>query len=180
MRHSPSRHQPGTDLNALINYFVDLCLLRRAPQDLPASNALFSVLFVANVLVGALLVVGEKLGPALALAESLAEVLLMLVVLRLGLGWRAHPGRFLQSAGAVMGSSTLLGLVALPLLGLGGPGGGGLAGGLLLLVLVFWSLVVLGHILRHAFELTLGQGVIVALFYTLLSFQLIALFFPVG
>ena len=53
-------------------------------------------------------------------------------------------------------------------------------GGILLLVLVVWSIVVLGHILRHAFELTLAQGSVVALLYTVLSFQLIASVFPVS
>lgn len=168
-------------MNALLNYFVDLCLLRSTPQDLPASSALFGLTALANLLVGALLVVGETFGPLMALAESLTEIALLLLALFLALRWQNRLERLAQVATAILGSGALMGLVALPLVGLGSSDSGAAAlGGFLLLGLVVWSVVVLGHILRHAFDLTLSQGVIVGLFYTLISFQLIASVFPVS
>ena len=167
------------ELNLLLNYFVDLCLLRARPQDLPASSVVFALTAALNVVVGALLVVGAQLGPLLALSESLFEVGLMLAVLRLALIWQGKSARFPQTASAIMGSSALLGLVALPLLSIGS-GEDASLGGLLLLMVVVWSIVVMGHIVRHAFELTLGQGSIVALLYTIVSFQIIVSIFPVG
>jgi hypothetical protein len=167
-------------LNALLNYFVDLCLLRAAPQDLPAAPVLVRLAFLANVLVGAMLVAGSDIGVGLALAESLVEVGLMLVVLRVALGWRGREARFVQTATAVMGSSTFLGILALPLLGMtrGASGDAAALAGLILLVLVVWSVVVLGHIVRHAFDLALGQGVAVGVLYTLATYLLLSALFP--
>lgn len=170
----------GGLVSRLINYFVDLCLLRVAPQDLPASLALFGLTLFANVLMGILLMAGAQPNPLLALGQSLLEVLLLLLVLRVALSWRGYGARFIQTATAILGSGALMSLLALALLGLG-DGGGALAalGGLLLLLLVVWSAVVLGHILRHAFELPFGQAVIVAAVYTLVSYWVVATLFPI-
>lgn len=170
-------------MNALLNYFVDLCLLRAAPQDLPDSTALLGLAFAANVLVGALLIVGARMGPVMSLLESVLEVGLMLLVLRIGLTLRGRQARFDQAATAVMGSSALIGLVALPLLNLGtggSEGEGSALGAMLLLGLIVWSMVVLGHIIRHAFDLLLGQGIIIGVLYTLGAYMIIASLFPIG
>ncbi len=161
-------------MSALFNYFVNLCLLRAAPQDLPGSSALLGVIFVINASIGTLLMATTKLGPGLALVESVFELGLMLGVLRIALFLRGHPDRFNQSATAVMGSGILMSLLALPLLAGGVASGGevGEGGVMLLLGMVVWSVVILGHILRHTFDLTPGQGVAVAAFYSLASYQL--------
>lgn len=169
----------GNVLKALLNYFVDLCLLRAAPQALPVSDALFALTFTANVLAGALLAVGVASGFGLSLIESLVEVVLALAVLRMALSLRGLSARFNQTASAMLGSSALLSLLALLLLTLGAGSGGESVSpaDLALVILVVWSIVVLGHILRHAFELTLGQGVVVAFLYTFASYLLISPFF---
>jgi hypothetical protein len=171
----------------LLNFFVDLCLLRRAPQDLPASSAVLALTFGVNLVVGVLLIVGTEMGPLLSLAESTLELLLMLAVLRGALIWRGMAARFQQTASAIMGSSALLGLVALPLLGLAGAnsgsgGGFGLAelGGLLLLALMVWNLVVLAHILRHALNLVFSQALVIGVLYTFASYAVIDALFPLG
>jgi hypothetical protein len=168
-------------LNALFNYFVNLCLLRAAPQDLPSSSPLLGVVFVINALIGTLLMATTELGPGLALVESLFELALMLGVLRTALFLRGHPARFNQGATAVMGSSILMSLLALPLLAGGVASGGENGGGVMLLLgLVVWSVVILGHILRHTFDLTPGQGVAVAALYSFASYQLTTSLFSIG
>ena len=168
-------------MNALFNYFVNLCLLRAAPQDLPSSSALLGVLFVINALIGTLLMATTELGPGLALVESVFELGLMLGVLRAALFLRGHPARFNQGATAVMGSSILMSLLALPLLAGGVASGGENGGGVMLLLgLVVWSVVILGHILRHTFDLTPGQGVAVAALYSFASYQLTTSLFSIG
>lgn len=156
-------------MNALLTYFVNLCLLRAGPEDLPASGALFWVVFAVNLAIGALLMLGSELTAGLALVESLAEIGLMLAVLQTALVLVGHSGRFQQSATAIMGSSAFMALLALPLIGTGGAG----LAGLLLLGLVIWSVFVLGHILRHTFELSLSQGVAIGVLYTMGSYILI-------
>jgi len=166
-------------VNKLINYFVDLCLLRAAPQDLPASSVLFRLTLLTNVLVGTLVGVGSRMNPLQALGESLFEVLLLLLVLHAALRWQARLARFAQTATAILGSGTLTSLLALPLLNLGAEAGElAQLGGILLLVLVVWSAVVLGHILRHAFDLPFGQAVTLGVLYTLISYVVMGAVFP--
>lgn len=169
-------------MNALFNYFVNLCLLRAAPQDLPGSSALLGVVFVIDALMGTLLMATTKLGPGLALVESVFELGLMLGALRIALFLSGHPARFNQSATAIMGSGILISLLALPLLAGGAVSGGEVDAGsvMLLLGMVVWSVVILGHILRHTFDLTPGLGVAVAALYSLASYQLTTSLFSIG
>ncbi len=169
-------------MRALLNFFVDICLLRAKPQDLAASTAVLGLVAVLNVLVGFLLIVTARRQVLLALGESLLEVLLMLGVLNLALKLTDRAERFYQTASAILGSSALLGLVSLPLLGWSGAGESSPAefSALFLLLLVVWSLVVLGHILRHAFDVTLGQGVLLGVVYTFCSYAVVVFLFPIS
>ncbi|RDH85426.1 MAG: hypothetical protein DIZ78_10795 [endosymbiont of Escarpia spicata] len=162
-------------MKALLNFFVDLCLLRAAPQDLPASGVILAGTFLLNILVSLLMIVDARHGPGLALIESLFETFLMLTVLYLALRTRRLRGRFQQSATALMGSGLLLGLLALPLVAWSHRSESTEAG----LLLIIWSIVVLGHIIRHTFGLTLNIGVALGVLYTMLAWSMVARLFPV-
>ncbi len=168
-------------MKALINYFFDLCLLRVNPQDLPASQALLSITFICNVLVGLLLIGDVRPHPIAALFESFLGATLLLGTLWLMLSLRKMRGRFTQSATALMGSGLLLSLIALPLLVLADNSQNepNLAG-VLLLLLVMWSLIVLGHIVRHTFTLPLSSAIGVSLLYTIFSYIVMANIFQVS
>ena len=169
-------------MNALLTYFVRLCLLRSTPQQLPASSSLLWLSLFANLLAGVLLVAGAGADLFLALLEGLADSLLLLLMLWLALRWQRHGGRFLQSGTAFLGASTLLALVAVPLLAFTGAQGGsqplGELAGILLLALIIWNMVVFGHILRHSFDVSLSLGIAFAVLYTLFSYQVMSLLFP--
>lgn len=170
-------------MKALINYFFDLCLLRTSPQDLPASQALLVLTLICNVIVGLLLIGDTRPHPALALLESLLDTLLMLGMLWLMLSLRSLQARFIQTATALMGSGLLLGLIALPLLVLSGDGQAESApnlANLLLLILVIWSMAVLGHILRHTFNLPPAIAIAFGLLYTFFSYAVMANIFQVS
>ena len=49
--------------------------------------------------------------------------------------------------------------------------------GMLLLALILWNMLVIGHILRHTFAINLGLGVGVAVLYTVASYWIISLLF---
>jgi len=168
-------------LKALINYFFDLCLLRVKPQDLPASQALLSITFICNVLAGLLLIGDVRPDPAIALLESFLGALLLLGTLWVMLTLRNMGARFTQSATALMGSGLLLSLIALPLLVLADSSQNepNLAG-VLLLLLVMWSIVILGHIVRHTFTLSLSIAIGFSLLYTFFSYAVMANFFQVS
>lgn len=167
-------------MQALIHFFFDLCLLRRAPQDLPASDVLLRLLLVADIATGFLVGVTGATHPVVSLAQSAAEVGLMLGLLALGLRLSGHPARFNQSATALLGTGVLIGLLALAPLAvspLGDDGGLAVLGSLALLGLLGWSILITGHILRHTFGLSLAQGVGIALAYQVLAILSLDLLF---
>ena len=76
-------------------------------------------------------------------------------------------------------SGLLLGLLSLPLVSWNHRSQSA-ESSLLLLLLIFWSILVLGHILRHAFSVPLNVGIAIGVAYTLFSWNLLALLFPVA
>ncbi len=167
-------------MQALIHYFIELCLLRRTPQELPASFALVKLLLVIYLAVGA--GVGASAGQGLgeALVQSLVEAALLLWLLYAGLRWLGRLPRFAQSASALLGSGALLSLLVLVPLGMAsGEADSELTGvaALLFLALLAWSLVITGHILRHTLDLPLVQGALIAIVYNLLAYTLLGVLF---
>jgi asparagine N-glycosylation enzyme membrane subunit Stt3 len=167
------------NLKALLNSAVDLCLLRSAPQDLPASNFLLWLLILLNLLVGTGMVLDARLGIFRAVLENLFGLALLLGVLAAALGSRGRLPRFNQTANATLLSGLLLSLLALPLV-VWRHRSESIESELLLLVLFVWSIAVLGHILRHAFEVSLNLGIGFALLYTLMAWSIMSHLFPVA
>ncbi len=168
-------------MSILIRFFVELCLLRRGPQDLPGSSALLGLALVVHLVSAVLVGLAAGLTAAVAVGQGLADALLTLGLLALALRVMDRRPRFFQLATALFGAGALLGLLALVPLGLvaGAESRGETSlAGLPLLVLLFWSLLVTGHILRHGFDLRLGQGLLIAVAYNLLASALVNGLFP--
>lgn len=167
-------------MQALVQFFFELCLLRKAPQDLSASSALLGVTFAADLLMGMVLAATVGLSAGLGLLQSLVDVVLMLSLLYGALSLLDRLPRFQQTATALLGSGALLGLIAVVPLsmlpqGSDEQGSGGAA--LLFLALIVWSILVAGHILRHTFGLRLGQGVAIAVVYNFVAYSLVSSLF---
>lgn len=174
----------GCNVGKLLNIFVDICLLRAGPQDLPASRFLLGVAILLGLLTGALLIVDSFGSVFSALLAQILDLLLLMALIRFGLAYRGLAPRFLQVATALFGSSALINLVTMPVqLLIGEDPSASLAGELgvlLYLFLLVWALVVIGHILRHAFDIRFGGGILIALAYFLLINWLVQTFFPVA
>ncbi len=171
-------------MNALFNYFFELCLLRVKPQDLPASGALLGLVILANITVGVLAFSGLYGGVLRALMASVVESLFFLAVLGLLLYCKGLLPRFNQSATALLGSSTLLAIILIPLYSVGGNAADHTAmavvadlGALLLLI---WSLMVMGHILRYTLDISFGHGILFGVVYFLLSSLFVGSLFPLS
>ncbi len=166
-------------MERLLAQVRDLCLLRAGPQDLPFNAGLFR-----NLLILALLV-----DLAYSWMVGLRDGLLLVVVIAFAIGIGLIFGllriagrreRFLQTMTAVLVVGVVFKLVLMPMiigvLPLPQPGDaptmsqGVLAW--LVLGLLVWNLVVDGHILRHALEIKLGQGVLLALVVMLVQLAL--------
>jgi hypothetical protein len=165
----------------LVRLFAAICLLRAAPQDLPASRMLLGVALGLYLLFAWLLAI-PAYGQARAMPLALLDAALLIAFIQTVLYLRSRGARILQTLTAMAGSGSLLGLLALPLVLWGQPSQAeGQVGGLLLylwLLLLVWNLLVAGHILRHALSTSLGIGVGVALLYALFSMQCVNWLFP--
>ncbi len=166
-------------MSALIRIFVEICLLRAGPQRLPHSVLLMWLCVVAYAAVG--VVSGlSYFGDWRAVGASLLDTLLLAATLQLVLGIGGHRERLLKTLTAVTGSWTLTGLLALPLLfavnrAAEGEGGLALLG---LLVLLGWTLAILGHVLRHALDISLMAATGISVAYFLVSQAVVQALFP--
>jgi len=168
-------------MRLLIRLFAAICLLRAAPQDLPASRVLL-VLALGGYLLLTILLVVPIYGLWHALGVAVLDTTLQVVFIAVLLKLLRCGERVLQTLTAQAGCSCLLGVLAIPLVFWGQPSRtADPAGDLLLiawLMLLVWNLLVAGHILRHALSTSLATGVGVSLLYSLASSQLVTLLFP--
>lgn len=158
----------------LLNLFLDICLFRKGPQDVPASTPLLKICLLAYALSGLLTLIITTPLP-LALLQILLDLVLLSGLLHLALVMRRYPQRFAQALSALTGTGSILGLLGLPLISwivhASGSGAAELPA-LLLLVLMLWSIAVMAHILRHALQTPLWVGTLCAIGYAFLSWML--------
>lgn len=173
----------GTRVNALLKLFVELCLLRAGPQQLPASLFLLGLSLAAYGVSGLLLAV-QNASLTSAVGQVLLDGLILLALLQLVLRHTGREGRFLQTATAAVGAGALLAFAALPitvwLLEVRGRQGDATLPSTLLLLLMAWNLAVLGNILRLALSASRWTGVLLALAYMLISLTVLGALFPNG
>ena len=165
----------------LVKTWLELCLLRKGPQDLPASGFFLGLSLGCYALVS-WLVASPSFGitdaALLALVDS--GMLAAFVVLLLYL--QSKTERINQALSALAGSGSLMGLFALPLVLLVDPGQPAeqvpaLLAGVWLLLLI-WNLFVMAHIIRHALSSSFAIGLGAAVLYALVSMQVVATLFP--
>ncbi len=168
-------------MHKLLSVFLNICLLRAGPQDVPAASVVVVLAGVAYVGIG-ILVALVSYTPVQALLWAALDTLLLGAVAYLGLRWRGHTRRFPQTFSALTGSGALLSLVSWPfmLMLLRLPEGDADAAlpSLLIVLLMFWSIAVIAHILRHALSSSYAMGVLLALLYAIVSWNLGTLLFP--
>jgi hypothetical protein len=161
-------------MHALFNLFLDICLFRKGPQDIPPSAVLMKLCLLGYGASGFLVLLLGTPAPV-ALLQILLDLVLLAGLLHLVLLLNRHPGRFEQTLTALTGTGTLLGLLALPLMHWivrQGTEGDTTLPSLLMLGLMVWSVAIIAHILRHALDTSVWAGALYALGYTVLSWTL--------
>ena len=171
-------------MSRVVLSLLEMLRLRARPQDLPASDALVLTTVIA-VALSSLLAVAQMFPLDRGAARVGCDLAIQFALLRLALQATGRGIRFRQTFAAICGTGTLFVLIALPLYGIVGDRPAGDTGGematfaaVLLLLVYIWSIVVTGHILRHAFDLRPLSGVGLALLYVLITVMLGELIVP--
>ncbi len=161
----------------VLKSFLALCLLRLRPQDLPAVPVLAAFAALCYVAAGLAMAL-QHMSPAGAVGLVLLDTGLFGFLIWLLLWVRLMMNRYLQTFTAMLGASAILEMAALPLviwqqqLVVGDElTTMAVIVSLLLWAWLFWSLLVLGHILRHAIDTILPIGVMLALLYMFITFS---------
>ncbi len=161
-------------MNALLRHFRALVLARLGPQDMPDSAALMGMLLAVNLPLHTLLTLEVFPEVWRALVAELLDLGLGAGLLFAALQVRGHPGRWRQTYIALLGMGALFGVVALVYRLLALALGLEPLADLLDLLLLFWSLLVMGHILRQALEIPLLLAILIAVAYTMFLLGLLA------
>lgn len=167
-------------MTALFNLFLDICLFRKGPQDVPASTTLLWLCLTGYGLSG-LAVLLAGLEPAQALLEAVVEIILLAGLCYGLLSLTNHRARFVQTLTALAGTGALLTVVAFPLVIWIGQESArheqGILSTLLFFGLVGWSLAVTAHVLRHALSVSRILGMLYATGYFVISIVMRGLLF---
>lgn len=167
-------------MQPLVRLFIDIAMHRKAPQDVPAGSAVFGVALLAYLAVGVAVLWPSTDGMSELFSQLGTELLLTVVVFGGLLAVTGRGARAGQTLAALFGTGALLSALALPFVWVlaraiadGSPQPGTeipvLLSTLALFVLLFASLLVTGHILRHALDWSYAAGVLAASAYFALS-----------
>lgn len=141
---------------------------------MPDSAALMGMLLAVNLPLHTLLTLEVFPEVWRALVAELLDLGLGAGLLFAALQVRGHPGRWRQTYIALLGMGALFGVVALVYRLLALALGLEPLADLLDLLLLFWSLLVMGHILRQALEIPLLLAILIAVAYTMFLLGLLA------
>ena len=183
------RNHENRGLPVVIRLFLDIAAHRKGPQDVPAHGSVLAWALAAYLVFGA-----ASLWPSMSDVGVLARHVALdvgLAVLVFG-GVLAGTGRLdrvPQTLAALFGTGALLSAAALPFVWLAASAAGEagnprddaavLVAAMALLVLLLASLLVTGHILRHALDWPYPAGVLGAVLYFALTVALFRRLFPV-
>ncbi len=170
-----------SSLRAIAHPFIQICLLRRGPQDLPTSGILLAIALAAHMLMAVLFVAAYE-GAVKALLSGALDTALLAVLTGTLLYTQRQNARFVQTLTALAGTGAIITLVTLPISGWfldTGPESrqGGLAI-LLLLAVTAWSIAVVGHIWRHALSAPYFVGLVVAVVFLGISIYVLRTLVP--
>jgi len=170
------------DYKTLKNLFLGLCILKNSPKDLPESKALLQISGFLYFIAGAVLIFS---GATLveAVAQSFIEAVLVALFVYGLTQFFSVPYRFTQAVTAIYGSGAIITVVSTPFIfslqaQATNTESTGFSG-LILLLIVCWSIVVMAHIIRETIQKNLATSLLLTFCYLYLSYQVINVLYPV-
>ena len=151
-----------------------MCLLKKNPQDLPASSFLLQLLIACNISINFIINIATTSVP-IALFLSVLAVALVWTFMSLLLWTLKFSSRRTQTLTSIFGTDLIIAVPAIVLrYWLHWLDTNNLQSdmAIILWILVFiWNLIVTAHILRHAIDKPFGVGVIASIGYTIIVFN---------
>jgi hypothetical protein len=162
----------------ILQLFYDILLFKKAPQDVPFSQALTRMTLLAYGVVSFIMLFMSNYWLS-AVLKMLADIVLLMVFVRVTLAWQHKSERYQQTFCALLGTDTLLTLCGVPPTAVMLIPSGDLAvlGFLTVVGLILWHWAVIGHILSHALDQTIGFSLGLALLYMMTTYQILAFLF---
>ncbi len=161
----------------IITLIFNICLFKKAPQDLPYSVLLLKLLILIDLLIS-FLMFSIEVGFFKAFLQALVGVFLVLASAWLTVTIAKKPQRFCQAASALVGADALISFFALPGMATMMTGYSSDLAFWVMTALMIWHWLVTGHIIRHVLEQTLAFGLGLGFLYILTTYQVMALLFP--
>lgn len=162
-----------SEIQTIVRPFVEICLLRRAPQELPHSTFLLAIMLVAHTVLSILLN-AVVLDGWTAILAGVTDTLLVSVLTASLLFLHGFKARIVQTLSAMTGTGAIISLLAIPLFtwhaGAQQSGTVSAPGSLMMFGIVVWSLAVSGHILRHALSVSFFLGILIAVAFYGISY----------
>ncbi|MGR8948095.1 MAG: hypothetical protein ACU84Q_08625 [Gammaproteobacteria bacterium] len=159
---------------ALLRFFFEMCLLKKNPQQSPNSTFLLRLLVLSNIAINFLINVATTPFPVALILAVLAIILVYGFTSTL-LWTLKYSARARQTLTSIFGTDLI---IAGPAIGLRywlqwlQESGQQSEIAILLWVVVFiWNLIVTAHIFRHAIDKPFGIGVIAAIGYSVIVFN---------
>lgn len=156
-------------MTALLKYFVELCLLRKGPQDAPVSQ---SLLILTGTALVATAVITDQLHEDMLgkLSFAVIQVAMLTAVVWAILSIARHGERVMQTLIAMYGSGALIQLLMWPFRArldptIEDPEQLQAEQLPLIAVLIFgiWSFIIMIHIYRNALDTTRGKAILITI-----------------
>jgi len=162
----------------ILKLFVDICLLRANPEDIPPSRFLFSITLAGYFLLSLGIVLHDN-STAQALTIVLVGFIMMIGFAQAGLWIRNFLNRSMQTITALAGTGIIFDSISWPLVTLAAnyPADEFMFPRYLLLIILFWNITVIGHILRNALSIPFWAGIGISIIYVFTYLRVIRILF---
>jgi len=156
-----------------LQFFFRLCLLKVAPQEAPSTQFVQSISFFAFWLSSSLFFLLLQ-NFTVSVILGLIQVLLISFLLQLGLWITNTPERSVQARTALFGSGATLLFILVPVLSwlIQMNSETNYIFSLVGVFAMIWSILVLGNILHHTFDIQKLAGIGIAIVYIFMTFAI--------
>ena len=165
---------------AYLNLLFNICLFRKAPQDIPHSRLVLRLSILGYAAVSYLLihVSTDRLN---ALLQVAAEIILIIGFAALILSLANKSSRFVQTTSTLLGTDALISTFAMPIIAMLSLDSSNILAFFAMLALMIWHWLVTAHIIRHALDKPFSFALGIAFLYIFSASQIIGfLFFPIS